>query len=132
MGIDSINEPGQRTTMLTPVSINEPQNAEVPVITALTPDSCVIGDADFTLVVEGTGFNGASVIYFAGHDEPTTHNEDGTLSTGVKPSLWGAPVVVYCQVHNGPMFSAPVEFEFAGVAARDGFEPTHKTHRKRK
>jgi hypothetical protein len=72
------------------------------------------------------------VIFFAGHDEPTTLNEDGTLSTGVKPSLWGAPVVVTCYVRNGTLASNGLIFTFAeaaegkrkgGQLALDSIEP---------
>ncbi len=140
MGIPSINEPGSgHTWSLGPESINEPPNysamEEPPAITALTPDSCVIGDADFTLYISGTGFYPDSVINFAEHDEPTTLNRDRTLSTGVKPSLWGSPVVVQVYVRNGPVFSNAVMFSFNDVAQRqsddDEFEPTHRTKRKR-
>jgi hypothetical protein len=117
MGIKSINEPDEagRLSMVTPVSINEPPDPAIlnPVIAALTPDSCTIGQPDFTLFVSGTGFSSQSVIHFAGHDEPTTLNADGTLSTGVKPSLWLNPVVVQCQVRNGPVMSNAVDFTFA-------------------
>jgi hypothetical protein len=129
MSIKSINEPAGpgRTTMLLPASINEPPDLnmpEAPVITSIDPEDCVIGEADFTLFITGTGFYPASIIHFAGHDEPTTLNEDGTLSTGVKPSLWGAPVVVQCQVANGEVMSNAVDFTFAGVAAAtEGVDP---------
>lgn len=142
MGIQSINEPGSgHTWSLTPQSLNEPPDysamVEPPAITGLTPGACVIGDADFTLHVEGTGFYPGSVINFAEHDEPTTLNEDGTLSTGVKPSLWVTPVDVQVYVRNGAVFSNAVSFTFGGgVAARQGddddeFQPTHRTKRKR-
>jgi hypothetical protein len=109
----SINEPQT-------VSLPVPENIEVPkpVITALAPDECVIGDDDFTLYISGDNFFADSVISFAGHDEPTTLNEDGTLSTGVKPSLWADPVVVPVLVKNGPEISEPVDFTFSDVAAR--------------
>jgi hypothetical protein len=126
MGIDSINEPGQRTVMMTPVSINEPpqipEDAAEPVISELTPSSCVIGEADFTLLVAGTGFYPGSIIHFAGYDEPTTY-ADGTLSTGVKPSLWQNPDVVQVQVKNGPVLSNAVDFAFNAPASR-GVEET--------
>jgi phage terminase large subunit-like protein len=119
MGIKSINEPDGpgRTTMIHPMSINEPveipsQEDLTPVITALDPVACDIGDTDFTLYVSGENFRAESVIFFAGHDEPTTLEDDGTLSTGVKPSLWEAAVVVECQVHNGPLMSNAVDFSF--------------------
>jgi hypothetical protein len=110
-------------------SINEPQTVSTPIppdievpkpsITALNPDSCLIGDADFPLVVSGENFFGDSVIHFAGHDEPTTFDPDAkTLSTGVKPSLWADPVVVQVIIRNGPEQSDPVDFEFAAPASR--------------
>jgi hypothetical protein len=157
-GIDSINEPGQRTAMVLPVSINEgpslPEGAGVPVIASLDPSSVAIGDPDTTLFVTGEQFYPGSIINFAGHDEPTTLNEDGTLSTGLKPSLWGSPVVVQCFVRNGSVLSNGVDFTFgepAGARKRahaahvvdpdeledeleeaeeDGdFKPTHKAHK---
>jgi hypothetical protein len=107
--------------MITPISINEPmeipsQEDLTPVITALDPVACDIGDTDFTLFVSGEKFTAESVIFFAGHDEPTTLEEDGTLSTGVKPSLWEAAVVVECQVRNGQLYSEPVQFSFDAPA----------------
>jgi hypothetical protein len=114
--IQSINEPFDPTrTARTPVSINEPPQLtmpDAPVITGYDPYECAIGGPDFTLVVTGTGFYDGSIIHFAGHDEPTTLNEDGTLSTGVKPSLWLAPATVQLSIFNGPIESAPVEFVF--------------------
>jgi hypothetical protein len=131
MGIDSINEPGQRTSMLTPVSINEgpqfPVDAAPPAIEGIAPETCVIGDADFPLVITGTGFYPGSVINFAGHDEPTTF-EDGTLSTGVKPSLWGSPATVQVQVHNGAVTSNAVDFTFDAPAADPAFAKASAGH----
>jgi len=107
----SINEPQT-------VSLQLPENIDVPkpVISALAPDACAVGDADFDLHVSGENFFADSVITFAGHDEPTTLNEDGTLSTGVKPSLWSEPVVVQVTIKNGPEVSEPVDFTFADAA----------------
>ena len=110
-------------------SINEPQTVSLPVpenvvvpkpsISSLSPNECAIGDDDFTLDVIGENFFADSVIHFAGHDEPTTYNaEERTLSTGVKPSLWQNPVVVQCQVKNGPEISEPVDFTFSAPATR--------------
>ena len=118
MGIKSINEPEGpgHDTMVLPVSINEPpqlpEGFGVPVIDALDPASCAVGDPDFTLKISGTEFYAGSVINFAGHDEPTTLNEDGTLSTGVKPSLWIDPVIVPVIVRNLDKTSNEVEFTF--------------------
>jgi hypothetical protein len=107
----SINEPQT-------VSLPVPENVEVPkpTITGYDPYECMIGDADFTLVVYGENFFADSVINFAGHDEPTTFDPTAkTLSTGVKPSLWTEPVTVQLQVKNGPEVSAPVDFEFLPI-----------------
>jgi hypothetical protein len=114
----------QAVDTITPHSINEPPGSDItpddeqPVISSLEPNSCMVGDPDFTLVVHGTGFSSQSVISFAGHDEPTTLNEDGTLSTGVQPSLWTDPVVVQCQIKNGQAISAPVDFTFSAAGQR--------------
>jgi hypothetical protein len=107
-------------------SINEPQTVSLPLpqgvvvpkpaISSISPTSCMIGDADFTLDVVGENFFADSVINFAGHDEPTTFNAPDTLSTGVKPSLWADPVTVQVIVKNGPEVSAPVDFEFLPIA----------------
>jgi hypothetical protein len=102
-------------------SINEPPNLEAlkdqltPVITALEPDTCVIGSADFTIRVSGENFGDQSVINFAGFDEPSTLNADGTLSTGVKPSLWANPATVLVKVRNGQQYSNEMSFVFAAA-----------------
>jgi hypothetical protein len=95
----------------------EPEPPAVPpILTSLLPAQATIGDPDFTLFITGQGFTESSVIFFAGHDEPTTLNGDGTLSTGVKPSLWGVPVVVQCSVHNGAVSSNVLDFTFVDPA----------------
>ncbi|HEX3412875.1 MAG TPA: hypothetical protein VHT00_14240 [Stellaceae bacterium] len=156
MSIESINEPGHsRLVSHTPPSINEPPEVPplpAPVISTITPDTAAIGDADFTLVVAGDNFFAGTVIFFAGHDEPTSFDEaDRTVSTLVKPSLWQAPATVQCQVHNAEMMSNAVDFTFtdAGATAAahhdadpddledeideaiedgDAYTPTHETH----
>jgi hypothetical protein len=109
-----------------PQSLNEPPGSKLgqqepqvaPVITALTPDTCVIGSDDFTLYVIGEGFSDKSEIIFAGQPEPTTLSEDkAEVSTGVKPSLWGSAVVVQCAVRNGVQVSNELPFEFVAAAA---------------
>ena len=111
----SINEPQT-------VSLPLPEGVKVPVpsISSIVPTECAIGDDDFTLDVAGENFFADSVIWFAGHAEPTTYNaEEKTLSTGVKPSLWTEPVVVKVQVKNGPEASNEVDFTFNDVATRN-------------
>jgi hypothetical protein len=119
MGIESINEPGSgRTWMVTPVSINEPPKMDLdpPVIASIAPDTAVIGDPSFTLVVTGTGFFADSVIVFAGNDEPTTLEADGTLTTGVNMGVWLGPDTLPVQVRNLNVVSNAVEFTFTAAA----------------
>jgi hypothetical protein len=119
----SINEPQT-------VSLPLPEGVKVPVpsISSILPNECAIGDDDFTLDVSGENFFPDSVIWFAGHAEPTTYNEEEkTLSTGVKPSLWTEPAVVKCQVKNGPEASNEVDFTFNDVSgSRMGTHPKRK------
>jgi hypothetical protein len=83
-----------------------------PAISALDPATVESGSADIVLKITGTNFTASSVIVFADYDEPTTFNEaDGTLSTGVKPSLF-APATVQVAVRNGPARSNALDFEF--------------------
>lgn len=131
MSIKSINEPDapvhERT--LTPPSINEPPTLpdwakDEPVVTGLDPTECTLGEPDFTIYVSGTGFYDQSVIVFAGHDEPTTLETDGTLSTGVNMAVWQGPDTVQVGVRNGPIMSNSMGFTFqaapeGGVAAVD-------------
>lgn len=113
----SINEPHTETVEAAePESINEPQPDVLPAITAIEPDTCAIGDPDFTLDITGTGFGENSVIHFAGYDEPTEFDGVDTVSTGVKPSLWGSPVTVQVSVRNGTVSSDPVDFTFTDAA----------------
>ena len=121
----SINEPDDPSRVAEPRRQHQRagDGAERPVITALEPDSCAIGDPDFTLYIQGENFTADSVIHFAGHDEPTTHNTDGRLSTGVKPSLWGAPAAVPCIIRNGQLQSEPATFTFTEAAGRSARPP---------
>ena len=85
---------------------------ETPALTALTPDTAVVGDADLTLVVTGTDFTPQSVIVFNGGDEPTTFVSETELSTGVKPSLVSTATTVPVLVRNASLTSEPLDFTF--------------------
>ena len=98
----------------------EPGAGEAPTLTALDPDTAVAGDADdITLYVSGTGFTEDSVIVFGAYDEPTTLESDGTLSTGVKPSLFVVPDTVQVTVRNNTAVSGPLPFTFTDPASDD-------------
>lgn len=115
--LDSKNEPWG-SEVIPPVDPGEGgEGGEAPTITALEPATCAIGGPDFTMYVQGTGFTADSVIHFAGYDEPTTYNDiDGSLSTGIKPSLWQSPDTVKVSVWNGSMVSEEVDFTFTEAA----------------
>jgi IPT/TIG domain len=97
-------------------TIEEAQAAR-PTISALDPSSAESGAADLVLTVSGDKFDGNSVIVFGQYDEPTTLTPDGTLTTGVKPSLF-APATVPVKVRNGPAHSDSLDFTFTEPAAR--------------
>lgn len=107
---------------MTAHSINEPPgSAGNPMpfkLDSLDPAEAVSGSPDFTLYLSGTDIPPGSVIVFAGHDEPTTLEDDGTLSTGVKPSLF-APATVQVQVRFGQYLSNALEFSFTDGAEED-------------
>jgi len=90
--------------------------AASPQITALSPNTVESGADDIVMTVTGTGFDATSTIVFADLDEPTTLHDDGTLSTGVKPSLF-APATVKVAVRNGPARSTPTDFVFTDPLA---------------
>ena len=108
-------------------SVNEPQTVSLPLpadvvvpkpsISSLDPTECTLGDDSFTLYVHGTNFFADSVIYFAGQPEPTTLNEDGTLSTGINMDVWNGPDTVPVVIQNGPEQSEPADFTFNAAAA---------------
>jgi hypothetical protein len=86
-----------------------------PTVTSLDPATAESGEADLDLKVSGTGFTESTVIIFGTMDEPTTLNADGTVSTGVKPSLF-APAAVPVSVRNGPLHSNAIDFTFTDPA----------------
>lgn len=109
--------------MVTPVSINEPPKLPegeipAPVITALTPDSATIGEPSFRLYISGSNLFSGSVIVFAGQDEPTTLESDGTVSTGINMDFWHGADVLKVSVKNADKMSNELDFTFNAEAAR--------------
>jgi hypothetical protein len=88
-----------------------------PVLTALVPATVTIGSPSLTLHVQGTGFTDASVITFAGHDEPTTRVSPTEVTTGIDMAVWLGPDTVPVTVRNGtgPLSNA---LSFTFTAAR--------------
>ena len=88
-----------------------------PTLTAITPNTAVLGSEDVTMVCTGTDFTAESVIIFAGQPEPIVFVSDTEISTVVKPSLgWGA-VTVQVTVKNGTLESEPQDFTFTESVA---------------
>ena len=106
-------------------SINEPPGSNLgavpvptPVITSLEPSECTIGDETFDLFVVGEGFTADSVIVFAGYDEPTDLEDDGSLSTGINMDVWKGPDTVQVSVKNGDKASNEMDFTFHAATAQ--------------
>jgi len=84
-----------------------------PVVTALEPDTAVIGTPSFTLHVHGTGFLTGSVIVFNGFDEPTTVVSTTEVTTGVNMAVWAGPSEpLPVTVRNGAVVSNALTFTF--------------------
>lgn len=84
-----------------------------PVVTALAPDTAVLGQASFTVHVQGTGFAPDAVIVWNGYDEPTTVVSPTEVTTGVDMTVWLAPATVPVAVRNGDgLLSEPLPFTF--------------------
>ena len=87
-----------------------------PVLSSIEPSTARIGDESFVLVVSGVGFvQDISVIVFAGQDEPTKLETNGTLTTGVNMSVWHGPDEVEVRVKNGEHISEPLMFTFTAA-----------------
>ena len=79
-----------------------------PTLASLSPSTAVHGGADFTLNCIGTGFTNTCVIVFNGGEEPTTFVSPTSVTTGVKPSLVSAAIVVPVQVVKGGALGSEV------------------------
>lgn len=86
-----------------------------PVISSLSPATAVVGGADLTLTVAGSGFNSGSVILFNGGAEATTFVDSGSLTTIVKPSLASGAGSVPVAVRNGSATSNEKPFVFTAA-----------------
>ena len=72
--------PGGGTATLTNgFTVNNP----VPIITSISPTSKNVGDADFSLTVNGTNFTSDSVVQFNGTDQTTTFVSSARLTAAI-------------------------------------------------
>jgi hypothetical protein len=91
------------------------------VLSALVPNTAAIGDPDFTLSVQGTGFKEGDAIIFAGRHEPATFVSPTELTTGVDMSLWHGPDALPVSVRSlGGATSNVLDFTFTDAGAGRG------------
>jgi hypothetical protein len=83
-----------------------------PTVTAVVPDSVTLGEPDFTVSVQGTGFDEEAVIVWNGFDEPTTFVSATEVQTGVNMAVWAAPVALDVQVRTAAGLSNAQTFTF--------------------
>ena len=102
-----------------------------PTTTALSPDHKTVGDAGFTLTVNGTGFITSSVIRWQGADCTTTYVSDTQLTASIPATdiqtAGTAQVTVLTPgagESNAQTFTINlVTFYFAEGTCRPGFDP---------
>jgi hypothetical protein len=85
-----------------------------PTLTALTPNTAVVGAADLTLVATGTDFTENSVIVFGGAEETTTFTDATSISCVIEPSSAVAGAVPVL-VRTSTLESAPLDFTFTAA-----------------
>lgn len=90
----------------------------LPTTSSLSPNSATLGDASFTMTVNGTGFTPTSVIVFNGYEEPTTFVSPTSVTTGINMDVWLAPAAVPVGVlSDDGILSNTQTFTFNDVAA---------------
>jgi hypothetical protein len=88
-------------------------------LTALEPDTAVLGSDDIVLTCVGSGFiPGAVTIVFNGFDEPTTVIDDAHCSTGVKPSIFTVAESLPVTIRGAAGETASLPFTFTEAAGR--------------
>jgi hypothetical protein len=83
-------------------------------LTAIAPNTAVIGGADLTLTATGTGFTAASVIVFGGAALTTTFVSATELSATVQPAT-ASEGIVPVLVRTGAQDTAALNFTFTAV-----------------
>jgi hypothetical protein len=119
MSVRSINEPfSSRLFNFAHPSINEPPEVPdlaPPELSMIDPDTAVIGGADITMTVTGSGFGPGSIITFNGGEENTVFVDTHTLTTIVKPSTATTPGTYPVTVANASGESVAAGFTFTAT-----------------
>ena len=139
-GLDSINEPGQRLTMLTPFSHNEPPDLpDLPTLEGLNPAEAVAGET-LVVVVHGTNFTPECVILLDGVAVPTNYEKDtklnfegsltevGVLSATVKLGSYETAALPFTVTAADP---DDLEDEIEAAEEDGDFKPMHRTPRRK-
>lgn len=113
----SINEP-PGSNVAPPVTPNPPPEVTEPIdLTALDPESIVVGSAaDFLLTVTGTGFTDQCVIVFDDEEQTTTYVDATTLTATILVAM--AADTVDVEVHRGEEMSDVLTFDFTAAGVR--------------
>jgi hypothetical protein len=89
-----------------------------PTLSALDPNTAVIGDADLVMTVTGADFNPTSIITFNGGNEPTTYVSATELSTTIKPATATTAGAYPVTVKTSTLESDPLDFTFTDPVTR--------------
>lgn len=100
-----------------------PELTIMPTVTAIAPNTAVVGGSAVSLHVTGTDFSEYSVIVFNGGVERTTYVSPTEVRTIVEPATATGAFTVPVQVRNGVQTSNAVDFSFT-VAETEEIEIT--------
>lgn len=115
MSIASANEPGGRTTMLTPNSLNEPTTKEdlTPTLTGMDPSNAVaLTDPPLQVTLTGTNFIvGFTRVKFGEGDLEPIVVDTTRMTIVIVPELF-PPGTVTCSAYNGEYETEALDFTF--------------------
>jgi len=89
-----------------------------PTVASVVPDTAVVGSADFTMQVQGSGFVSGSVVNFWGADQVTTFVDSSQLTAAI--GMLGVPEGTYPVTVTNPdaQVSNSQTFTITAAAAR--------------
>jgi hypothetical protein len=113
VALPQAGEPYPQEGLPYPDPDNPPDFPDAPlVVSALVPEFAFIGSPDFTIRVQGEGFDADTVILWNGSPEPTTLVSPNEVTTGVNMATVSVPSTVAVQVERRSEVSQSLLFEF--------------------
>ena len=98
-------------------NVQPEEGGEEPTLTALAPQTAVVGAAALSVTATGSGFTADSVVVVNGADAATTFVSDTELSAQVDPTTATAgDVPVLVRTPEGE--TEPLNFSFTAAAGR--------------